>query len=225
MRRPRRRTPCWLSSTSEEYTTAMSTPQSTVAPPRTAGLGSRRPRHRVATAGRRRATLAAYTFVLPGFALYVLVMIYPAIQTLLLSFQGLEHRARQAEPVGGLRELHPRVRRPRLRRRPGERRRLHRLYRAAADRYRPRPRRPARREAARQGRLPGALLPARRHQLGGRLPALPIHLLLGRRTRESRGGRHAAARPRERELVPGALVGALRDRSAWEPGRASAGRC
>jgi len=80
----------------------MSTPQSTVAPPRTAGLGSRRPRHRVATAGRRRAILAAYTFVLPGFALYVLVMIYPAIQTLLLSFRDWNIAPGMASPWVGL---------------------------------------------------------------------------------------------------------------------------
>lgn len=65
----------------------MSTPPSLAAPPRTAGSGSRRPRHKVAVAGRRRAILAAYSFVLPGFALYALVMLYPAIQTLLLSFR------------------------------------------------------------------------------------------------------------------------------------------
>lgn len=36
---------------------------------------------------RRRAALAAYTFVIPGFALYALVMLYPAVQTFLLSLR------------------------------------------------------------------------------------------------------------------------------------------
>ncbi len=65
----------------------MSTPPSLAAPPRTAGSGSRRPRQNLAVAGRRRAILAAYSFVLPGFVLYALVMLYPAVQTLLLSFR------------------------------------------------------------------------------------------------------------------------------------------
>ncbi|HEX5335127.1 MAG TPA: hypothetical protein VFW55_04555, partial [Propionicimonas sp.] len=36
---------------------------------------------------RRRGVLAAYAFVLPGFSLYALVMLYPAVQTLLLSMR------------------------------------------------------------------------------------------------------------------------------------------
>jgi len=36
---------------------------------------------------RRRAALVAYTFVIPGFALYALVMLYPAVQTFLLSLR------------------------------------------------------------------------------------------------------------------------------------------
>jgi len=35
----------------------------------------------------RRDILAAYVFVIPGFALYALVMLYPAVQTLLLSLR------------------------------------------------------------------------------------------------------------------------------------------
>lgn len=34
-----------------------------------------------------RTTLTAYTFVLPGFALYALVMLYPAVQTVVLSLR------------------------------------------------------------------------------------------------------------------------------------------
>lgn len=48
------------------------------------------PSRRLTVAGRRRrrrATLAAYTFVFPGFALYALVMLYPAVQTFLLSLR------------------------------------------------------------------------------------------------------------------------------------------
>lgn len=45
-------------------------------------------RRRTTAAGRGwRATLTAYTFVLPGFALYALVMLYPAVQTVLLSLR------------------------------------------------------------------------------------------------------------------------------------------
>lgn len=36
---------------------------------------------------RRRAALAGYLFVLPGFALYALVMLYPAVQALLMSLR------------------------------------------------------------------------------------------------------------------------------------------
>ena len=36
---------------------------------------------------RRRSALAAYGFVIPGFALYSLVMLYPAVQTFLLSLR------------------------------------------------------------------------------------------------------------------------------------------
>ncbi len=47
---------------------------------------SRRPRFVAAGTGRREI-LAAYVFVVPGFALYALVMLYPAVQTLLLSLR------------------------------------------------------------------------------------------------------------------------------------------
>lgn len=60
-----------------------STPvEENAAPPR----GSRR-RLDVAAGSRKRAYMAAYVFVLPGFALYALVMLYPAVQTLLLSMR------------------------------------------------------------------------------------------------------------------------------------------
>lgn len=59
-------------------TIAPPTPVATTTAPR------RRPGKAVA-GGRRRETLAAYGFVLPGFALYSLVMLYPAVQTMLLS--------------------------------------------------------------------------------------------------------------------------------------------
>lgn len=65
----------------------MSNSHTPVASPRAAGKGARRSRHRVAAAGPRRATKAAYGFVLPGFALYALIMLYPAVQTMLLSFR------------------------------------------------------------------------------------------------------------------------------------------
>lgn len=47
----------------------------------------RRRRFAAAGAGRRSETISAYTFVLPGFALYALIMLYPAVQTLLLSLR------------------------------------------------------------------------------------------------------------------------------------------
>ena len=80
----------------------MSTPQSLAAPPRSAGSGSRRSRHHVAAAGRRRDTFAAYTFILPGFAIYALVMLYPAVQTLLLSFRDWNIAPDQPSPWVGL---------------------------------------------------------------------------------------------------------------------------
>ena len=48
---------------------------------------SRRPRPGVGGAGQRRAGLAGLAFVLPGFALYALVMLYPAVQALLISLR------------------------------------------------------------------------------------------------------------------------------------------
>jgi multiple sugar transport system permease protein len=48
---------------------------------------SRRPRHGVGGAGQRRAGFAGLAFVLPGFALYALVMLYPAVQALLISLR------------------------------------------------------------------------------------------------------------------------------------------
>lgn len=80
----------------------MSTTQSLAAPPRSAGSGSRQPRRKVAAAGRRRDAFAAYTFVLPGFAIYALVMLYPAIQTLLLSFRDWNIAPDQPSPWVGL---------------------------------------------------------------------------------------------------------------------------
>lgn len=65
----------------------MSISQAPSASPQVAGKGTRRSRRHVAAAGPRRATKAAYGFVLPGFALYALIMLYPAIQTFLLSFR------------------------------------------------------------------------------------------------------------------------------------------
>jgi len=65
----------------------MSTHPSPTALPRTVGKGRRRSRPRVAAAGSRRAPLAAYAFILPGFLVYSLIMLYPAVQTLLLSFR------------------------------------------------------------------------------------------------------------------------------------------
>lgn len=64
-------------------TTSMGTPP-------TALIASATPRRRrtpAAAGARRRAALAGYTFVLPGFALYALVMLYPAVQTFLLSLR------------------------------------------------------------------------------------------------------------------------------------------
>ena len=48
------------------------------------------PSRRPSAAGRRhrrKGALAAYAFVLPGFGLYALVMLYPAVQTFLLSLR------------------------------------------------------------------------------------------------------------------------------------------
>ncbi len=80
----------------------MSTPPSLAAPPRTAGLGSRRPRQHSAAAGRRRAILAAYSFILPGFVVYAVVMLYPAIQTMLLSFRDWNIAPGKPSPWVGL---------------------------------------------------------------------------------------------------------------------------
>ena len=48
---------------------------------------SRRPGPRAGGAGQHRAGLAGVAFVLPGFALYALVMLYPAVQALLISLR------------------------------------------------------------------------------------------------------------------------------------------
>ena len=48
---------------------------------------ARRPRQGVGGAGQRRAGLAGLAFVLPGFALYALVMLYPTVQALLISLR------------------------------------------------------------------------------------------------------------------------------------------
>lgn len=44
-------------------------------------------RRRTSWGTRHRATLIAYAFVLPGFALYALIVLYPAVQTFLLSLR------------------------------------------------------------------------------------------------------------------------------------------
>lgn len=52
-----------------------------------AATAPRRRRTPAAAGARRRAALAGYAFVLPGFAVYALVMLYPAVQTFLLSLR------------------------------------------------------------------------------------------------------------------------------------------
>ena len=64
-------------------TTPTGTPSAALIPPATS-RGRRTP---AASGGRRRAALAGYAFVLPGFAIYALVMLYPAVQTFLLSLR------------------------------------------------------------------------------------------------------------------------------------------
>lgn len=51
---------------------------------------------------RRRGYLAAYAFVLPGFALYALIILYPAVQTVLLSFRNWQLVKGLASPWIGL---------------------------------------------------------------------------------------------------------------------------
>ncbi|MES2169765.1 MAG: sugar ABC transporter permease [Actinomycetota bacterium] len=53
---------------------------------RVAGVPRRRKTPFVAGAGRR-TTLAAYLFILPGFVIYAVIMLYPTIQTVLLSLR------------------------------------------------------------------------------------------------------------------------------------------
>ena len=65
----------------------MTTPTATAHPVVLPSAPPRRRRARVAAGAGRRATLAGYAFVLPGFAIYALVMLYPAVQTLLLSLR------------------------------------------------------------------------------------------------------------------------------------------
>ncbi|WP_224760668.1 carbohydrate ABC transporter permease [Salinibacterium sp. ZJ450] len=61
----------------------------TIAPPQPVATSPviRRRRALPAAGGGRREVLAAYGFVLPGFALYALIMLYPAVQTMLLSLR------------------------------------------------------------------------------------------------------------------------------------------
>jgi multiple sugar transport system permease protein len=65
----------------------------TTSPPRppTVGpgpaVGRRRARGAPGSAARRRATVAGYLFVIPGFGLYALIMLYPGVQALLLSLR------------------------------------------------------------------------------------------------------------------------------------------
>lgn len=51
---------------------------------------------------RRRVSYIAYTFVLPGFALYALIVLYPAVQTLLLSMRDWNIVPGQPSPWVGL---------------------------------------------------------------------------------------------------------------------------
>lgn len=81
----------------------MSIPHHPTATPLAARTGARRSRNKTSgIAGRRRAILAAYAFVLPGFAVYALVMLYPAVQTLLLSFREWNIVPGQPSPWVGL---------------------------------------------------------------------------------------------------------------------------
>lgn len=65
----------------------MSAPTTAAAPAALPSSVARPPRRRDAAGANRRAALTGYAFVLPGFALYALVMLYPAVQTLLLSLR------------------------------------------------------------------------------------------------------------------------------------------
>ncbi len=80
----------------------MSISRTTAVTPRSAGGRARRPRPRVAATGPRRDTKAAYAFVLPGFALYALIMLYPAIRTFLLSFRDWQIAPGKPSPWVGL---------------------------------------------------------------------------------------------------------------------------
>lgn len=54
------------------------------------------------SAAGRRAALAGYAFVLPGFALYALVMLYPAVQALLISLRDYKITPGAVSPWVGL---------------------------------------------------------------------------------------------------------------------------
>src|ERR1700759_2448789 len=57
-------------------------------PAATSALVARRRRGNSLPAGTRlRSAIAPYLFIFPGFALYGLIMLYPAVQTVLLSFR------------------------------------------------------------------------------------------------------------------------------------------
>jgi multiple sugar transport system permease protein len=79
----------------------MTTPTGT---PTLGTVTSAAPRRRTITAagGRRRAALAGYAFVLPGFAVYALVMLYPAVQTFLLSLRDWKIAPGAVSPWVGL---------------------------------------------------------------------------------------------------------------------------
>jgi multiple sugar transport system permease protein len=76
----------------------------TIAPAASSELGVVRRRRGTSPAAglRSRAWLAPYLFVFPGFALYALVMLYPALQTVLLSFRNWQIAPGADSPWVGL---------------------------------------------------------------------------------------------------------------------------
>jgi multiple sugar transport system permease protein len=68
----------------------------------TARSASPRRRANPAAGGGRREALAALVFVVPGFALYALVMLYPAVQTFLLSLRDWKITPGAVSPWVGL---------------------------------------------------------------------------------------------------------------------------
>jgi multiple sugar transport system permease protein len=65
-------------------------------------VSSRRRRKSPAAGGGRREALAGLAFVLPGFALYALIMLYPAVQTFLLSLRDWKITPGAVSPWVGL---------------------------------------------------------------------------------------------------------------------------